>query len=46
MMKLMVMTDIYMVLKNLRNTGNINCRERDKQNELSTNITEELILLP
>ena len=35
-MKLMVMTDIYIVLKNWWNIGNINRGERDKRNELST----------
>ena len=35
-MKLMVMTDIYIVLKNWWHTGNINRGERDKQNKLST----------
>ena len=35
-MQLMVMMDIYIVLKNWWNTGNINRRERDKRNELST----------
>ena len=38
-MKLMVMTNIYIVLKNWWHTGNIrniNRRERDKRNEFST----------
>ena len=35
-MKLMVMMDIYIVLKIWWNTGNINRRERDERNELST----------
>ena len=36
LMKLVVITDICIVLKNWWNTGNINRRERDKRNELST----------
>ena len=35
-MKLMVMMDIYIVLQNWWNIGNVNRRERDKRNELST----------
>ena len=34
-MKLLVETNIYIILKKLWNTGNINRRKKDKRNELS-----------
>ena len=44
-MKLMAMTDIYIYrLKKIDEIQEIVIAERDKRNELSINITEELIL--
>ena len=44
-MKLMVMTKHIYRLKKIDEINEILIAERDKRNELSTNITEELILL-
>ena len=44
-MKLMVMTGIYILLKNWWNAGNINRRERDKRNELSTKYNREVNII-
>ena len=44
-MKLMVKTDIYILLKKIDEIQEILIAERDKRNELSINITKELMLL-
>ena len=44
-MKLMVTTNIYIVLKKIDEIQEILIAERDKRKLLSTNITEEFILL-
>ena len=44
-MKLMVITDIYIIFKKMDEIQKILTEERDKRNELSTKLTEALILL-